>query len=99
MQNVQLEVRKFVFDNFFFIESNGNLSDDDSFLENGVVDSLGILTLVTFVQKKYNILVEENELLSENWDSVNRIAAYVERKLGSSGVRERDLENEAPVER
>lgn len=83
LQQIEQDVREFVIDSFLFGSGESHLSNDDSFLEKGLVDSLGILNLVTFVQKKYSISVEDEELVTDNWDSVNRIAAFVQRKLES----------------
>lgn len=79
------EVRNFVVDNFLFGQADESFSDDDSFLEKGMIDSMGVLTLVDFVKDKYTIVVEDEELIPENWDSVRRIALFVEKKLNSDG--------------
>lgn len=80
LTQVKLEVRSFITDNFLFGQG-GNFSDGDSFLENGLIDSMGILTLVDFVSEKYKISVADEEILPENWDSVVRIANYVQSKV------------------
>jgi acyl carrier protein len=81
MQQIEQEVRQFVVDNFLFGESNGHFSNDDSFIENGLVDSMGILSLITFVEQTYAVPVREEELVTDNWDSVHRIATFVQNKL------------------
>jgi acyl carrier protein len=53
-------------------------------LDKGLIDSMGILTLVEFVKDKYSIATEDEELVPEHWDSVERIAAFVLRKLASA---------------
>ncbi len=80
MKPIKQQVRQFVIENFFFGESDDRFSDDDSFLEKGLVDSMGILRLVTFVEQTYAVAVEQEELVMENWDSVERIARFVESK-------------------
>jgi len=80
MQCVEQEVRQFVIDNFFFGDGDAEFSNGDSFMEKGLVDSLGVLNLVAFVCGKYDISIEDGELVPENWDSVRRIAMFVERK-------------------
>jgi non-ribosomal peptide synthetase component F/acyl carrier protein len=84
MQQIEQEVREFVIDSFLLEESDGHISDDDSFIEQGLVNSLDILSLVTFVQKKYSISVQEEELITDNWDSVQRIAKFIRTKLKMS---------------
>ncbi len=83
MQEIAQEIRSFVIDNFLFGEADDRFSNDDSFFENGLVDSIGILTLVEFVKEKYAISIEDEEIVPDNWDSVHRIAAFVQTKLGS----------------
>ena len=76
-------IREFIVENFLFGSENG-LEDDSSFLENGIVDSTGILELVTFLEEHYTIKVEDDELVPENLDSLNNVARYIEGKLSSS---------------
>jgi acyl carrier protein len=83
MQEIEQSIRSFVIENFLFGEPDAQLSNEDSFLENGLVDSMGILTLVEFVKDKYTISIEDEEIVPDNWDSVHRIAAFVQNKLGS----------------
>jgi acyl carrier protein len=88
MPQIEQEVRQFVIDNFLLGTGNGHFCDDDSFLEKGLVDSMGILSLVTFVQGKYAITVEDEELVTDNWDSVHRISRFVRSKLSESKTAE-----------
>lgn len=81
MQQIQQQVRQFVIDNFIFENNPSGFSNDDSFFDTGLLDSMGVLTLVEFVREKYGIKIEDDELLPENWDSVNRITAFVQSRL------------------
>jgi acyl carrier protein len=62
-------------------------ADDDSFLEHSIIDSIGILQLVTFLQETYGITVKDDELLPENLDSVNAVTAYLCRKLDGAATK------------
>ena len=73
-------IREFVVENFLFGEANG-LKDETSFLEEGIIDSTGILELVTFLEDEYSITVEDEELIPENLDSINNVANYLQRKV------------------
>lgn len=73
-------IRKFMIENFLF-EDNGSLREDTSFLENGIIDSTGILELIDFLEKTYGFKIEDQEIVPENLDSINRTAAFVQRKL------------------
>ena len=83
------EIYKFMVDNFLFGDGE-QLRDDTSFLEEGIVDSTGILELVTFLEGTYGITIEDDELIPENLDSLKNVAAYVEKKLNGMPVVEEE---------
>ena len=74
------EIRAFIIDNFLFGSSALQLSQHDSFLERGIIDSTGILELVAFVENQYQVRVDDRELVPENLDSIDRLVAFVHRK-------------------
>ncbi len=76
------EQLKDFFKNNFMVEIDGDFSDDDSFLENGIIDSTGVLELVMFLEENFNIKVADEELLPENLDSFNNIDKYLKSKTG-----------------
>ena len=80
--HLKAEIRQFIIDNFYYGEDDGTLGDQVSFLQNGIIDSTGILELVSFIQEKYGIRVLDDELLPENLDSLDNIQAFVARKTG-----------------
>ena len=73
-------IRDFVVENFLFGAANG-LKDDTSFLEEGIIDSTGILELVTYLEDEFSITVEDEELIPENLDSIDNVTAYLGRKI------------------
>jgi acyl carrier protein len=76
-------VRKFIVDNFSFGREDVTFTDDESLLEKGLIDSTGVLELVTFLEQKYKIHVEDDELIPGNLDSVNKMIRFVNRKAVS----------------
>ena len=82
-KNIQKTFRNFIIENFLF-EEDGNLKEDTSFLENGIIDSTGVLELVMFIEETYGISVEDDEIVPENLDSISKIAEYVQRKQEQS---------------
>ncbi len=78
-------VRQFIVENFLFEEA-GSLKEDTSFLESGIIDSTGVLELVSFLEERFGIRVEDDELVPENLDSIENVANYVARKLGVSNI-------------
>ena len=73
-------VRTFVVENFLFGRDDG-LTDGQSFLESGIIDSTGVLELVAFMEKTYNISISDEELVPDNLDSINSISEYLRSKL------------------
>ncbi len=73
-------VREFIVENFLFGDGE-QLGEDTSFIEDGIVDSTGMLELVMFIEETYGFKVEDDELLPENLDNLRNIAQYIERKL------------------
>ena len=81
MPTIETDVRGFVTDNFLFGRKNVSLSGDDSLLEQGLIDSTGVLELVSFIENKFEIKVEDDDLVPDNLDSINRLIAFIEAKL------------------
>ncbi|RLC64928.1 MAG: acyl carrier protein [Chloroflexi bacterium] len=77
---IEDQIRQYIADNFLFSDNSDQLSDDASFLEEGIVDSTGVLELVMFVEETFHITVEDDEIVPENFDSVAQLAAYIRRK-------------------
>ncbi len=82
--SIQEKIRAFIVDNFLFGDDRG-LKDDSSFLEEGIIDSTGIMQLVAFIGDEFSVIVEDAELVPENLDSINKVAAFVERKAALDG--------------
>ncbi len=78
--SVHDEIRQFIIDNFLMGQDSDSLKDDSSFLEEGVIDSTGVLELVGFLEENYEIKVEDEELIPENLDSIQNICAYLKAK-------------------
>ncbi|QDV52732.1 acyl carrier protein [Gimesia fumaroli] len=81
VQSIQSDVRNFVADNFLFGEAPESLNNDDSFLETGIIDSTGVLELVAFIEDRYSVEVDDDELVPENLDSIDRLINFIESKL------------------
>jgi acyl carrier protein len=75
-------VQRFVLENYLFTDDASQLGRDDSLLGRGIVDSTGMLEIILFIEERFGIKVADSEMVPENLDSVNRIAAYVVSKSG-----------------
>ena len=76
---IRQQLCEFILGNFLFGRERP-LGDEDSLAEEGIVDSTGVLQLVSFLEETYNITVEDEELTPENLDSIGSITAYLYRK-------------------
>jgi len=85
MSQLKTELRQFVIDNFLFGQTDAAFTDDDSLLEKGLIDSTGVLEIVAHLEANYEVSVEDEELIPQNLDSVDNLAAYVSRKKGGDG--------------
>lgn len=81
MNDIETQIKNFIFENFLIGQCSQMLKNDVSFLDEGIIDSTGILELVAFIETTYGIVVEDEELIPENLDSINNIMAYLKTKM------------------
>lgn len=77
---IENEIRKFIMENFI-LDGEVNLSEDDSLLEKGIIDSTGVLELVSFIEATYQFKIKDEELVPENLDSIKNILQFIQNKL------------------
>lgn len=82
-QSIEQSIREFIAGNLLYSTEGYTYANDVSFLQEGIVDSLGVVELVAFVQKQFGVTVTQQEVTPDNFDSVAKLAAFVRRKLGS----------------
>ena len=80
--SIENQIKAYILENFLFSDNGHGLAGDASFLEEGIVDSTGVLELVMFVEETFDITVEDEEIVPENFDSVVQLTAYIHRKSG-----------------
>lgn len=73
-------IRRFILENYLFTDDVAQLGIDDSLLGRGIVDSTGMLEIILFIEEQLGVRVADTEMVPENLDSVNRIAAFVTSK-------------------
>jgi acyl carrier protein len=78
--DIQSEIYQFIVNNFMFGQADG-LRNDESLLQRGVIDSTGVLELVSYLQDNFNITVEDSEIVPANLETVQGIVTYVGKKL------------------
>jgi acyl carrier protein len=78
---MQQQIRSFILTSFLFTDDESKLKNNDSLLEQGIMDSTGVLELVAFLESQFGMKVADEELVPDNLDSVEKIVAFVGRKL------------------
>ena len=76
-------IKSYIVENFLFGDDS-RIGPDTDFMESGILDSTGVLELVGFIEEKFGIRVEDDELVPDNMNSLEKIAGYISRKNGKS---------------
>lgn len=82
---IRTQVHQFIRKNFLFDEKTA-LGDDQSLLGSGVVDSTGILELISFLEETCRVKFADSELVADNFDTINRISGFITAKLSREKV-------------
>ena len=82
MQDKKAQVRSFIEQNFIMGARAKPFTDADSFIEHHIIDSTGFLELITFIEETWGIVVDDNDMVPENLDSLQAIDAFLARKHG-----------------
>lgn len=78
--SVKSEIHAFIVENFLFGDASQLPADEISLIETDLVDSTGILEMVLFLEERFAISVADAEIVPDNFDTVARLVAFVERK-------------------
>ena len=78
-----IQIREFILDKFPLARKQ-QLKDSDALLESGILDSLGVLDLVHFIEQKFSITVADDDLVPENFQTIDRIAIFIGNKSNRS---------------
>lgn len=78
--NIKEKVKGFIDERFLAGAGFKEFGDDDSFLENGIIDSTGVLELVTFTEETFGVDIDDEEMTPDNLDSLDKITAFINAK-------------------
>jgi acyl carrier protein len=81
--NAEQKLRDYILENFLFTNDQTALTNSDSFLNKGILDSTGILEVIYFLEDDFGIKVEDDEMVPENLDSIDNIVAFLNKKTKS----------------
>lgn len=79
ISTVEDRVRAFIIE-YFYVTDPGSLRSDMSLIESGLVDSTGMMGVILFIETEFGISIADRETTPENLESIERIAAFIERK-------------------
>ena len=79
---IRKELKDFITEVFLVGDENESINDSESFMQTGIIDSTGVLELVSFVEQQYNITIEDDEMTPGNLDSMNNLVAFISKKVG-----------------
>ncbi len=85
VDTIRVMIRDYIVENILF--GNGQMLEDDmSFQDGGVLDSTGMLEIITFVEERFGIEIDDSEVVPENLGTLQQISRFVGRKMGIEGV-------------
>ena len=76
---IRKELKDFITEGF--LVGDESVSDSDSFMQAGIIDSTGVLELVSFIEQQYNITIEDDEMTPGNLDSMNNLVTFISNKI------------------
>lgn len=80
--SLRKELREFIVETFLFGDDSEKFEDNDSFMQKGIIDSTGVLELTSFLEEKYGVKVDDEELTPANLDSIDNLIGFIGRKQG-----------------
>lgn len=79
---IEEKIKSFISKNLLFSDDGFGYSDEASFLQEGIVDSVGVMELVAFIEEEMHVKVDDQDITPDNFDSVSKLSAYVRRQTG-----------------
>jgi acyl carrier protein len=80
MDDIEIQIRDYIHENFVLGKDEQGFSENDSFLDSGLIDSTGILELIAFVEEGFDIEILDEEMIPENLDSISNVANFIRSK-------------------
>jgi acyl carrier protein len=78
--DIREQIREYIVQNLLFTDDGFTYSDDDSLLEEGIIDSVGVMNLVLFIEERFNIQIPDQDITRDHFDSVNKLGQYISSK-------------------
>jgi len=86
MEDIKKTIRQYIVENFLFGDTSVTFTDQESFMEKGILDSTGILDIILFIERTYNIKIEDDEITPDNLDSLTNMDTFIQKKKKNSEI-------------
>jgi acyl carrier protein len=80
---IEAQIKDYIAKNLLFSDNGFQYPDDVSFLDEGIVDSVGVMELVAFVEDKFKLKIDDMDVTPDNFDSVMKLASFIRRKTSN----------------
>lgn len=77
-------IRDYIVENFLFGDQGPLKSDEQSLLDSGIIDSVGVMELVSYLEGDHGLQIQDEDLMPENLDSIADLAAFILRKQAAA---------------
>ena len=84
MSDIKTDIKEYIVENFLFGDTETAIADDGSFMENGILDSTGILELIMYLENTFGIQVDDEEIVPENLDSLDKLESFINKKKNAA---------------
>jgi len=81
---IERVIKEYILTEIMHERDMSDLKNDEPLLENGIIDSVGLLHLLTFIEEKFTLQVPDEEVVPENFENVGAIVNFIKNKQGSS---------------
>ena len=78
--DIQQQIHNYIVNQILYV-GDEELNEDLSFQESGILDSIGFLELITFIEENFELKILDNELIPENFDTIKKISRFVQNKI------------------
>ncbi len=86
--DIRMTVERFIIDELMMGDSNTQLDPDQSLISSGILDSLALLRLISFLEEEVGVTIDDDEVVADNFQTLNVIQDFVHQKIQSDEIRQ-----------
>ena len=84
MTGIEKIIKEYIASEIIHKKGLSSLKNDESLLKKGIIDSVGLLHLLTFIEERFDIQIPDEEVIPENFETLNKITTFIKKKQGLS---------------